>query len=210
MVLRFSRRDRRPNEPARSQDDAADLDATEHAWWAQRELDQAWSPPPEAPAASPEAGTEEKRDVLAEHLGPDWRTDFGLDDPDAPVPSGDLVPDPAQSEEPDAPWEPWDFSEPIGEAAAPPADAPTGPTAETDDEGQTVSAGMDDGSDPYAVLGIEPSATWEAIVEAHRRLARRNHPDQQFGRSAAEVAAAEHRIRSINVAYQQLRIRRGR
>jgi hypothetical protein len=67
-----------------------------------------------------------------------------------------------------------------------------------------------DPSDPYAVLRVEPSATWEEIVDAHRRMARRHHPDRLFGQSEAEVAAAEEQIRRINIAYQELRVRRAR
>lgn len=67
-----------------------------------------------------------------------------------------------------------------------------------------------DPDDPYSVLGVEPDASWETIVEAHRRLARRNHPDQLFGRTEEEVAAAEQRMRDVNVAYSELRVRRGK
>lgn len=67
-----------------------------------------------------------------------------------------------------------------------------------------------DTSDPYAVLGVAPAASWEEIVEAHRALARRHHPDRLVGRPPAELEAAEQRIRDINVAYQELRIRRGK
>jgi DnaJ like chaperone protein len=67
-----------------------------------------------------------------------------------------------------------------------------------------------DPSDPYAVLEIEATATWAEIVEAHRRMARRHHPDRLVGRSAVEIAAGEDRIRVINAAYADLRVRRGR
>lgn len=67
-----------------------------------------------------------------------------------------------------------------------------------------------DPDDPYSVLGVDSAASWETIVEAHRRLARHNHPDQLFGRTDDEVVAAEERIRDINVAYQELRVRRGK
>lgn len=65
-------------------------------------------------------------------------------------------------------------------------------------------------TDPYEVLGIDASATWEEIVEAHRRLARHHHPDRLVGRTDAEVAAGEDRIRAINAAYAELKVRRGK
>ena len=159
MAPRFPRRREEPPEPSAEDDQGADLGASEHAWWAQRELDELWSPrdlPIEDPAP--------ERDILAEHFGPDWRTTFGFDHSD----------DPASDDSPE-------------DAGAPSTD-----------------------SDPYAVLQVEPSASWEEIVEAHRRLARRHHPDRLHGLPDAEVAIAEDRIREVNVAYQELRIRRGR
>ena len=39
--------------------------------------------------------------------------------------------------------------------------------------------------------------------------ARVHHPDLLFGQSAEETAAAEERIRVINAAYKELRVRRG-
>ena len=59
------------------------------------------------------------------------------------------------------------------------------------------------------MLEVEPTATWDEIVAAHRHQARVHHPDRLFGQSAEEKAAAEERIRVINAAYQELRVRRG-
>lgn len=67
-----------------------------------------------------------------------------------------------------------------------------------------------DDQDPYKVLQVDPSATWEEIVEAHRHQARVHHPDRLFGQSEEEKAEGEERIRVINAAYQELRVRRGR
>lgn len=67
-----------------------------------------------------------------------------------------------------------------------------------------------DTSDAYAVLEVSPDATWEDIVAAHRLQARRHHPDRLAGEAPAVIAAAEDRIRDINAAYQELRVRRGR
>jgi hypothetical protein len=67
-----------------------------------------------------------------------------------------------------------------------------------------------DDQDPYKVLQVEPTATWEEIVAAHRHQARVHHPDRLFGQSDEEKAEGEDRIRVINAAYQELRIRRGK
>lgn len=150
------RRRDRPEEP--SEPEPVRLDDDDHAWWAQRDISEAWTP--RGPTPVPEE-PEPKRDVLAEHFGADWRTSFGYY-----------------------------------------ADAPPDPPAEPID---TVDA-----SDPYAVLGVDATASWEDIVEAHRTMARRHHPDRLVGRSAAESAASEDRIRAINGAYAELRVRRGR
>ncbi|CAN5735176.1 hypothetical protein BH24ACT3_BH24ACT3_15050 [soil metagenome] len=48
---RGSRRD--PASPATADTDSIALDGEEHAWWADRDLDRAWAPPPPAPDASP-------------------------------------------------------------------------------------------------------------------------------------------------------------
>ena len=60
------------------------------------------------------------------------------------------------------------------------------------------------------MLEVEPTATWEEIVAAHRHQARVHHPDRLFGQSEEEKAEGEDRIRVINAAYQELRIRRGK
>jgi hypothetical protein len=175
MASRFPRRrrDRSESEPPTEPDEDVRLDGDEHAWWAQRDIDEAWTPrepppPPEDP--------EKARDVLAEHFGADWRTSFGFEPARVDGPADGAASGPA--------------AEPVDEA--PELDEPT------------------DGSDPYAVLGVDQGASWEEIVEAHRRMARRHHPDRLVGRAPAEIEAGEDRIRVINIAYQELRVRRGR
>lgn len=172
MARPWSRKGRHEHTPAPPKDPGnADLGADEHAWWAQRDLQDLWAPraSDDTDDSHDAAPPEPERDVLAEHFGDDWRTTFGFDPPPEP-------PDPE-----------------------PPAPEPEPPPVEPVDT-----------SDPYAVLDVEPTATWEEIVRAHRAMARRHHPDRFGGRSDHEVAAAEERIRAINVAYQELRIRRGR
>ena len=70
--------------------------------------------------------------------------------------------------------------------------------------------GLLDESDPYVVLGLPPSASWEEIATAHRRLAKLHHPDRLVNASAEERAAGDQRIRDLNVAYMELRRRKGR
>jgi DnaJ like chaperone protein len=118
-------------------------------------VERAWRP---KARARPES--EPKPDILAEHFGADWRTNFGFDA--------------AEVEEPD---------------------------------GLETSPG--DARDPYRVLEVEPDATWDEIVAAHRHQARVHHPDRLFGQSDDEKAEGEEQIRVINAAYQELRIRRG-
>lgn len=163
MAPRFPRRRGHADDAADEEVETVDLDDAEHAWWAQRPVEEVWRPrgrpePEDGPAP---------RDVLAEHFGPDWRTSFGFDPPPA-----------------------------------------TGPP---EDEPETVEVEPPlDTSDAYAVLGVDAAASWDEIVDAHRRLARRHHPDRLVGRPDTEVAAGEDRIRAINAAYAELKVRRGR
>ena len=69
--------------------------------------------------------------------------------------------------------------------------------------------------DPYAVLGVPNSASWDEIVAAHRSLARRFHPDRVA--SLAEgpddelvKTAGDQIMAKINGAYRELRVRRGK
>ena len=70
--------------------------------------------------------------------------------------------------------------------------------------------GLFDESDPYVVLGLPPSASWEEISAAHRRLAKVHHPDRLVNATVEERAVGDQRIRDLNVAYMELRRRKGR
>jgi len=55
-------------------------------------------------------------------------------------------------------------------------------------------------TDPYAALGLGPSASDEELTKAYRRLAKRYHPDMNYGNKAAEA-----RMQEINAAYDQIK-----
>jgi curved DNA-binding protein CbpA len=55
-------------------------------------------------------------------------------------------------------------------------------------------------SDPYAILGVTPSATQEQIRRAYRTLMRQNHPDTNPPRDSAQDAAANDRLQQIIAA----------
>ncbi len=155
---RKARRDAEPPEPGARPTESEHLDDDSHAWWARSEVEEVWKP---RPRRKPQ--DEDKRDILAEHFGDDWRTNFLY----------------------------------------------AAPTEEELEEARLRELQALDDQDPYKVLKVEESATWEEIVAAHRHLARVHHPDRLFGQSDEEKADSEERIRVINQAYQELRVRRG-
>jgi hypothetical protein len=56
-------------------------------------------------------------------------------------------------------------------------------------------------ADPYAVFGLPRTASWDEILLTRKRLARAWHPD---------AGGDEASLRSLNAAFAELRIRRGR
>jgi DnaJ-domain-containing protein 1 len=64
--------------------------------------------------------------------------------------------------------------------------------------------------DPYALLKVEPGATWDDIVASYRRLARWWHPDRLTNPAPGERELCDDMIRRLNIAYTELRVRRGR
>ncbi len=164
-MARWSRKKKEPDQAGatdRAEGEMADsvrLDDDDHAWWAQRETNEVWKP---RDRTQPEP--EQERDVLAEHFGDDWRTNFLY----------------------------------------------TGPSDEQLEEERREEQQAIDDQDPYKVLQVSEDATWDEIVAAHRHQARVHHPDRLFGQSEEEQAEGEERIRVINQAYQELRVRRGK
>jgi predicted DNA-binding protein (UPF0251 family) len=145
--------------PARGTGESERLDDDSHAWWAQAEVEEVWKPRPRRKAQD-----DDKRDILAEHFGDDWRTNFLY----------------------------------------------TPPTEEELEAARLRELQELEDQDPYKVLQVDESATWDEIVAAHRHMARVHHPDRLFGQSEDEKADSEERIRIVNQAYQELRVRRGK
>jgi DnaJ-domain-containing protein 1 len=70
--------------------------------------------------------------------------------------------------------------------------------------------GLFDEKDPYVVLGLPPSATWEVITAMHRKLAKQHHPDRLVSATDEDREASDERIRDLNIAYTELRRRKGK
>jgi DnaJ-domain-containing protein 1 len=64
-----------------------------------------------------------------------------------------------------------------------------------------------DPRDPFAVLGVPPTSTWEEIVAAHRQLAKTHHPDRLQDADPEQREASEHTMRTVNAAYRELQAR---
>ena len=66
-------------------------------------------------------------------------------------------------------------------------------------------------SDPYQVLGIDPTASDEEIKQTYRRLIREHHPDKLIAGGMPEemVQVANEQMASINAAYDKIAKLRG-
>lgn len=63
--------------------------------------------------------------------------------------------------------------------------------------------------DPYAVLGINSSATDEEVKKAYRRLAMKYHPDKMEGMGEEVKHNAEEQFKAITEAYDVIKAARG-
>lgn len=59
--------------------------------------------------------------------------------------------------------------------------------------------------DAYAVLGVAPDASDEAIDRAYRQQMSKYHPDKVAGAADEIRALAEERARAVNAAYDRIR-----
>jgi len=57
-------------------------------------------------------------------------------------------------------------------------------------------------SDPYSVLGVDPSASDDEVKKAYRELARKYHPDNYQDNPLADLA--EEKMKEINQAYDAI------
>lgn len=61
-------------------------------------------------------------------------------------------------------------------------------------------------TDPYSVLGVDPSASDEEVKKAYRDLARKYHPDNYQDNPLADLA--EEKMKAVNEAYDQIQKQR--
>ena len=68
-----------------------------------------------------------------------------------------------------------------------------------------------DRGDPYVILGVDRSASDEALKTAYRTLVRENHPDSLIARGVPEefVRMATEKLAAINGAYEAIKKERG-
>ncbi len=70
-----------------------------------------------------------------------------------------------------------------------------------------VNAGAGDPlDDPYAVLGVAPSAGMDEIKATYRRLVRENHPDRVIAQGLPQefIDIAQEKMAAINAAYEKI------
>lgn len=65
---------------------------------------------------------------------------------------------------------------------------------------------LDDGSDPYIVLGLMPGASKEEVRRVYRRLVAEHHPDRLIAKGVPEelLGIATARMAAINQAYARI------
>ena len=63
--------------------------------------------------------------------------------------------------------------------------------------------------DPYEVLGVDPSASFEEIRQAWRHAVRESHPDRMIARGVPPdlIRLATERLACINAAWKEISAR---
>lgn len=64
--------------------------------------------------------------------------------------------------------------------------------------------------DPYVILGVDRSMTFDELQQAYRSLVAENHPDRMIARGLPPefIAVANHRLAAINVAWDRIETER--
>lgn len=100
-------------------------------------------------------------------------------------------------------FEPWTFDDVFaanvdGEVGRDDATEAAGPS----DSRDLAQVFLEESS--YRVLGLEVGATWDEVVLAHRRIAKRFHPDRLIHADDATRSEGEEQMRNANAAYEHL------
>ncbi len=119
----------------------------------------------------------------------------------AGVPRGPQHDDDPPPPPPDAQFADYWTAESLFEEQAPPPPPPAEDSVEADLD---LAGGMDLDS-AHLVLQIEVGANWEAVTQAHRKLAKQFHPDRLYDHSPAAQELGRNRMAEINAAHATLR-----
>lgn len=84
------------------------------------------------------------------------------------------------------------------------------PLVEMLDPAEAPTVARSPSTGPYAVLRIANDAPWDQVVAAYRRQVRWWHPDGLGEAPAAEREACDARLRDLNQAFTEIKIRRSR
>lgn len=117
--------------------------------------------------------------------------------------------DPAPTPPKPGPHEPWDYTDVFAADVDGAIDREFGPGAadgaQAADARNLAEVFAEESA--YRALGLEPGASWDDVVTAHRRLAKRFHPDRLISADEATRRDGEQQMIEANAAYETLRQR---
>lgn len=131
----------------------------------------------------------------------------------APGAAPDLAPPPAARSFEHTPPDPWVYTDvfaadvdgAIDRELGDPATASGGAGATDDDARSLAEVFVEESA--FRVLGLEPGADWDEVVAAHRRMAKRCHPDRLISADDDTRSQGEQAMIDANRAYETLRRR---
>lgn len=119
--------------------------------------------------------------------------------PDAPEAADAPVADPAGEQ-------PWAFTDVFAADVDGAIDREFGEEASDDGEADARNlAEVFVEESAFRTLGLEPGAAWEDVVLAHRKMAKRFHPDRLIHAEDHERREGEQKMIEANAAYETLR-----